>query len=159
MRRHFPCLASALLLAALMSSGCVIRIERPAPERVAQPGLMPDTSGLDDYQRHRLFASRQIEEGDFGSALEELQSARDLRDDDPGLFEMLGIAYDGDRQPGLAYENFLRAGEMYLGEGDLEKAWRMLGWLGTFDQSKGDARAEGLEKELRDRQEALNSSD
>jgi len=159
-----PWVKSTLIVAALVLTGCIIRIERPV-ERVESesqdktgPLPMMDTGGLDDYGRHKLFASRYIEEGDYQSALEELSKAGKLSQGDPELYELLALAYDGDRQSAPAYENFLLAGEMYLQAGGLESAWRMLGWLRSFKQYTGDPRAGEFEAYLRAHQETGRSS-
>lgn len=158
-----PWAKSTLIIAVLVLTGCVIRIERPASPSVearkqGAPRLMLNSEGLDDYGRYKLFASRQIEEGDYVSALEDLEKARSIRQDDPALYELLALAYDGDRQSGPAYENFLRAGEMYLRAGGRESAWRMLSWLRSFKQYADDPRAGELEAELRAPQETGRAS-
>jgi len=153
-----------LIFAVLLLTGCVIRIERPVErtesESRAVTGPLPimDTGALDDYDRHKLFASRYIEEGDYPKALGELSEARKLRQDAPGLYELMGIAHDADRESAAAYENFLRAGRIYLEAGDLDSATRMLGWLGTFATGRADPRAVEIEKGIRLRRKALDES-
>lgn len=145
---------SSLLLALLLLTGCVIRIERPAPTAIdtgkqESPRPVMSTEGMDEYSRHKLFASRYIEEGDYPSALEELSQARILRQDDPRLFELLALAHDGERESSKAYENFLLAGRMYIDAGDMDSAWRVLGWIGTYPGRDVDPRAAEIEEDLR----------
>jgi len=151
--RIYSCIQFSLIL--LLTSGCVIRVESPA-ERF-EPEIKssfvqiptPDTEGMSAYERHKLFASRYIVEGDYQSALDELYRARDMRQDDPELYERLGVAYDGDRQSGAAYENFFRAAEMYLASGDIGRAQSMHGWLRIFPQYSQDPNAPGLAARLK----------
>lgn len=103
-----------------------------SPAAKQGPLPLPGVEALDEYQRQLLFASRNIEEGDYESARQNLSHAMEIRKDDPRLYEMLGIACDADREPKTAFANFLKAGDMYLKAGNTEKAGKILGWLRTF---------------------------
>lgn len=107
----------------------------------------PDMSGLDEYSRQIAFASRNIEEGDWSMAMHNLHNAAKHRTDDPLLYEMYGIVYDSDREPNKAFENFKKAADMYYSSGNIDKAWRMLGWMRTFNIAEKDV--EHFEQKLR----------
>ena len=140
-----------LVLMGLMMSGCIIRVESPpmADDDIDRSSVGPvpiNTTGLDEYDKHKLFASRYIEEGDFPMALEELESAEALRTDEPALFELKAIAYDADRQSQKAYDNFIKAAHMYMADGNKDKTVQMLGWLRTFQIHKDDSEYALIEK-------------
>lgn len=114
----------------------------------------PDLSGLDEYTKQLVFASRNAEEGDWEMALEHLHKAEKLKTDDPHLYEMYGVVYDSNRESDKAVNNFKKAGEMYFNEGNMEKALRMLGWLKTFNL---DAQTiVKFENKIKERQRMIN---
>ena len=97
------------------------------------PLPIPGIEGMNDYMKQLVFASRNIEEGDWPMAMQNLLTAEKIHQDDPRLYEMLGIVYDADREPKKAFEYFKKAGNMYFSEGNIVKAWTVLGWLKTFN--------------------------
>lgn len=122
-----------------------------SPGQKQAPMPLPGVDALDEYHRQLLFASRNIEEGDYQSARANLVKAMEIRRDDPMLYEMMGIACDADRDSAEAFKNFMRAGEMYLKAGDTDRAWKILGWLRTFGSHAEDVRLfESRLRELKD---------
>ncbi len=115
----------------------------------------PNVEGLDEFQKMLVFASRNIEEGFYAGAIDDLKNAEMLRQDDPLLYEMFGIVYDADRQSNKAYGYFKRAGEMYLKADNMDKSWAMLGWMRTIQYNSKEVI--DFEKKLKERQEVINS--
>jgi tetratricopeptide (TPR) repeat protein len=104
-----------------------------------------------------VFAQRNIEEGDFESAIENLNEAKKLRTNDPRLYELLGIAYDSERDSEKAFDYYRRSGELYFKSGNIDRAWTMLGWMRTAAVNQEDRDQIALfEKKLRERQLILN---
>ena len=100
------------------------------------------------------YSSKNIAEGDFETAVEILKEAEKIHPDDPMLLEYFGLAYDGYRDPEKAFYYFLRAGNEYYKMNNIEKSWKMIGWLNTFN-SKSKAISQ-LEKKVRKKQLELN---
>ncbi len=114
----------------------------------------PGVEGLDEYQKQIVFAIKNIEAGDYDTAIENLKSAEKLRKDAPVLYEMFAIVYDADRQSDKAFGYFKKAGEMYFESGNMDKAWKMLGWMRTIDMHSKNVK--NFEKKLREKQEVIN---
>lgn len=91
----------------------------------------PDVTGLGELQKMLVFAQRNINEGDFESALENLNEAERLSAGDARVHEMLGITYDSLRDSERAFGYYKSSGELYFRSGNLHKAWRLLGWMRT----------------------------
>ena len=115
----------------------------------------PKVKGLPEFLKLLVFSSRNIAEGDFGAAIEVLKKAEKIHPDDPMLLEYFGLAYDGDRDQKTAFKYFLRAGNEYFKMSNIEKSWKMIGWLNTID-SKSDKLKE-FEKKVRKKQLELNN--
>ncbi|MCE5313338.1 MAG: hypothetical protein LLF86_09335 [Nitrospiraceae bacterium] len=116
----------------------------------------PNMDGLDDYQKQLAFASRNIEEGDWAMAEQNLDDAEKLRNDDPRLYEMKGIVYSADRESLKAYASFKKAADMYLLSDNIDKSWRMLGWLRTLNMET--QAVDKFERSIRERQLAINQA-
>jgi len=137
-------------------TGATMPVNQLASGAKNGPIPMPDLSGLDEYTRQLVYASRNIEEGDWTMAMNNLQNAAKLRTDDPHLYEMFGIVHDSDREPLKAFENFRKAADMYFNAGNIDKAWKMLGWMRTFDIATKDV--DLFENRLRERQVVINKN-
>lgn len=141
-----------IIVAAFMLSACSGGLHQ------TQQTSTMDKRMAKAYESHRQSALRNIEVGDFTSAIEDIEAALKINDDDPALYEVLALAYDGDRQNALAYGHFLQAGQMYMAAGDIDKAWRVQGWLAAYAGSQDDPRAVEFESRLRRIQKGLNAS-
>ncbi|MEE8329438.1 MAG: hypothetical protein V3R54_05870 [Thermodesulfovibrionia bacterium] len=124
-----------------------------SPAKRSGPLPAPSVEGLDEYQKQIVFAIKNIEAGDYDTAMENLKSAEKLRKNAPMLYEMFGIVYDADRQSDKAFGYFIKAGEMYFKSGNMDKAWKMLGWMRTIDMHS--SKVKNFEKKLRERQEVI----
>ncbi|MFC1769493.1 hypothetical protein ACFLZI_00405 [Nitrospirota bacterium] len=122
-----------LLIITVLIAGCATRqpMEQLEAERTGGPMPPPNTEGMTEFSKSISFASRYIEEGDYESAIENLLKAQEIRDT-ASVHELLGIAYDAERDPDTAFTHFLRAGKMYYEQGNTKKAWSTLGWLRTI---------------------------
>lgn len=135
MIRALSCIALLLMLSV---SAC-----SPATQSAKLPSV---SSGLEGFELHMSYADRYVQEGDYESALAELQSAKTFNDEHPALYEMLGIVYDAQRDNENAFDNFLRAGRMYRDAGDSDRGMRVIGWLKTI---KSTPDVQQLEQEIR----------
>jgi tetratricopeptide (TPR) repeat protein len=114
----------------------------------------PNVEGLPEFLKLLVFARQNIAEGDFESALENLQDAKKIHPDDPIMHELFGLAYDGDRNQAAALKSFLKAGKLYFKEGNMDRSWKMLGWMRTIN--KKDKAVVSFEKQVRKKQLAIN---
>lgn len=152
-------LISGLLLytnAETAQTGATMPVNQLASGAKNGPIPMPDLSGLDEYTKQLVYASRNIEEGDWTMATHNLLNAEKLKADDPHLYEMFGIVYDSDREPQKAFDNFRKAADMYFNAGNIDKAWKMLGWMRTFNIAAKDV--DLFENRLRERQVVINKN-
>ncbi|MCP5046414.1 MAG: hypothetical protein GY940_04530 [bacterium] len=114
------------------------------------PMPAPSVEGLPEFLKLLVFARQNISEGDFGSALENLEQAKKIHPKDPFMFELFGLAYDGDRNAPEAQKYFLKAGKLFLKIGEIDKALTAVRWLNTINAKAPEVIA--LEKEARKRQ-------
>ncbi len=138
-----------ILLLLLFSPGQLLSQTSSSITQKSGPMPPPSVEGLDDYKKFIVFAGRYIEEGDYGNALDSLHSAEKIRDNDPLLYELLGIVYDSERMSEKAYGYYKKAGEMYLASGNTDKAWNMLGWMRTVKMDSKEVL--DFEKRLKER--------
>lgn len=141
-----------LILAAFMLSACSGGLHQ------ARQSSKMDKRTAKAYDNHRQSALRYVEVGDFESAIADIEAALKINDEDPALYEVLALAYDGDRQNDRAYGHFLQAGRMYIDAGDIDKAWRVQGWLSAYSGSQQDPLAIEFESQLRRIQKNLNAT-
>jgi hypothetical protein len=114
----------------------------------------PNVDGLPEFLKLLVFARQNIAEGDFETALEHLRKAQKIHPHDPVMHELTALAYDGDRNGAKAFGHFLSAGELYFKHKNMDKAWKMLGWLKTIDAKSKKVAA--FEEKIRKKQAELN---
>ncbi|MCE5194451.1 MAG: hypothetical protein LLF28_03195 [Nitrospiraceae bacterium] len=141
---------------SITSSSVGSSINNTSTNSKSVPSPMPSLEGLDDYHKQLAYASKNIEEGDWGMAIENLKAAEKLIKDDPRLYEMFGVVYDADRDSKKAFENYMKAGNMYFEAGDIDKSWKVLGRLRTFSINQKEA--DQFEKKISKKQEVINIS-
>lgn len=160
MKKHRVAYFRATYLLVLFILGGAVSVllagAGPQSNKTSKGGPLPapNVEGLPQFLKLLVFARQNLAEGDFETALEHLKKAEKIHPKDPGLHHLMGLAYDGDRRTDKAFPHFLKAGELYFESGNMDKAWKMLGWLRTIDaKSKKLAM---LEQKIRKKQEQLN---
>jgi len=126
------------------------------PQDKTTGGPLPaaNVDGLPQFIKLLTYAKSNIAEGDFEAAIENLKDAQKIHPDDPIMHEMFGLAYDGHRNGKKALTHFLNAGRTFFKEGNIDKAWKMIGWIKTIDAENTELIA--FEKEVRKQQGLLN---
>lgn len=121
---------AAMALAILCCCGsAVAATPAAASEQPAAASLSQAEETILAYDRMLRAADRYLSEGDYPAALDQLQQASRLRPGDAGFYEKLAIAYDADRESAQAFDNFQKAGDLYLAAGELDRAARILEYL------------------------------
>ncbi len=143
-----------ILLSLVFSTSVAAQsINRDSNYKGTPPPMVPDVTGLDEYNKRLVYADTNLQAGDYEGALEALKEAERIRKDDPFLYEMYGIVYKANRDPDKAFLSFKKAGYMYLEKKNFKKAFEMLSWMKTIKYDSKEVT--DFEKKLRKRQEVI----
>jgi tetratricopeptide (TPR) repeat protein len=143
-----------ICLCTLMLAWVSLPVRASGQKSKGGPLAAPKVEGLPVFIKLLTFARHNIAEGDYESAIENLNDAKKIHPNDPIMHELYGLAYDGDRDATNALKHFLIAGETYFKEGNMDKSWKMIGWLKTINSKNKGVLI--LEKKIRKKQLKLN---